>query len=232
MKNVFTIISLGIMSLFLTGCGIPHGDSIEDCRTMSQCYYHDKSVRSEGSDMSNDLIPLLLNEEDDIVFYYGRNPGGEHVDFIYISSDHMSEENINVIADVLLEIKDVVSNHYDFDDIETLITFKNTELNIYFDDNDKINFISVTVDKSTYTNVDDYTEEDIINELEENAEKVKLLLDYSDSTYIRWFGIGKINVITEDGETKVTVSADVDSQAVRTKIEELLEDYEFIFPDY
>jgi len=230
MKKVFNAISLLLLSVLLSSCGIPHGESIEDCRTMSQCYYHDKSVRTEGSDMSNDLIPLLLNEDDDIVFYYGRNPGGEHIDFIYISSLVMSRESIDEILDRLVQIDDIVSMYYEFDEIETLIRFDNIELNIYFDDNDNVRYIS-TRDESTYTNVDDYTEEEIIQALEENADKIILLLDYTDSSYIRWFGIGKINIVTENGTREVRISNDIDSQSIRDKIEEILEGYEFIYPE-
>ena len=64
-----------------------------------------------------------------------------------------------------------------------------------------------------------------------NADKIILLLDYSESSYIRWFGIGEINIVTENCSREVRISNGIDSQSIRDKIDEILEGYEFSYPE-
>ncbi len=229
MLSTAKIILVVLFSLTLTSCGIPHGESIEDCRTMSQCYYHDKSVRTEGSEMSNELKTLILYEEDDIVFYYSRNPVEEYVVYKYNSSDTLTHESIDEISNVLIDIVDVVNSHYVFDEIRVHIMYGNTDLEIVFDDNNNIRRIFSRVDISTYKSVDGFSEEEIIANLEENSNTVKLLIDYFDPAYITWFGIGDLTVVTEDDSITIRMKGGFETPAIRLKIEELLDGYNIIF---
>lgn len=229
MKKGIIVFFIFIFSMMLSGCGIPHGESIEDCRTMSQCYYNDKSVRTEGSEMSNELKTLLLNEEDDLIFFYSRNPGGEYVYLVYHSVNTLSHESIDEISNILINVIDVVNNHYIFDEIEVHIEYGNTDLIIHFDENKNTSFISSRIDMKTYGNADDFSEEDIISNLESNADTVKLLIDYFSPAYITWFGIGKITIITEIDSISIWLKDDIDTSVIRLKIEELLDGYNINF---
>ena len=54
-----------ILLLILTGCGrTPQGKSIEDCMETENCSYLDNNVKTEGSELSNALLELLIDQSD------------------------------------------------------------------------------------------------------------------------------------------------------------------------
>ncbi len=236
MRKIFSVNIIIFFIILLTGCkGIPHGDSIEDCMETENCYYHDNNVKTEGSDLSIALIELLIDQSDDLIFFYSINPGGDSIGFEYYADRDVTYDNIIELIDAMAEVIDTVNGFYSIDDISTDIFLnENLEIHLYFDEAGEIDFLYSNLDYETSR---EDTEEDILLYLDSHIEELKELIDLELFDTISWYGTLVSNCVYIDFDNdsmKVLRFGNAHTDSIDDKISELLQDYNFTFfdPDY
>ncbi|XMB85376.1 hypothetical protein RJG79_08075 [Mycoplasmatota bacterium WC44] len=234
------ILYLLITLLVLTGCsfpgaGIPHGKSIEDCMEIGHCYYINKNVKNEESELSDKLKMLLINEkEDDIYFGYSINPGGDNISIRYISGGVISHNSLDELVDVFINAQNIVDELYDVDEVNfTGLYDDSLGVNITLDEEGRVKHVHFDFDYKSNNEIYADKEADIIEYLEVHFEKVKICLDYdlTNSIFLYGHSLSYIRFYKEVNFVRVTRESNAKSDSIDERILELYSDYNIVFYD-
>jgi hypothetical protein len=229
-KLTIYLTMLLILSVF-SGCGIPNGESIEDCMSIGNCYYLDKDVKVESSELSSSLRNLLIDESDEMYFSYMINPGGDAMSLVYHNNGEMTNSSLDQLILLTAQMVEVVNQYYEIDAIETSIIFEE-HIEIIVSHDQELN-VSYLVAEINFDNSNLDSESQIISYLEENQQPVKFLLDYEEFDRIWWYEGGITSIyIEKDGSNIIIYRMGIAySDAIDTKISDLLDEYEFSFAE-
>lgn len=217
------------ISLILFGCGIPEGKSIEDCMNIGSCYYSDRDVKIEDSELALSLRNLLIDEADDIYFSYMINPGGDSINLIYQKNAEVTNSSLDQLIALTAQMIEVVNQHYEIDVIETIIKFESDiSISVSHDQEMKIIYLVANLNSS---NSDLDEENQVIIYLDQRVDTISLLLEYGGFDRIWWYGSGSDSVYIDISDINLTIwTLGVgNNTAVRNEIQVLLEGYNFDF---
>lgn len=232
MKRTITFVVIMILIPVLVSCALtPTGNSIDDCMEMDQCSYLNNDVRLEESDMANDLRELLLNNQDDMIFSYTIDRGGDMLDVTYHTHEDFTADKLDDLMPLLDQIKTVVDTHYDIDYINCILIFEGCiNITSRYSLDSANDYIEVEFDyESSKEDPEDY----ILNKLDEYADDVIIFINSNYINKIQWYGGYSNGISLELRENYIYVATrgNANTTNIDARVTNLLDRYTLEFSD-
>lgn len=193
MKKIKGLLIGLLVLILLTACGVDEGNSIEDCMDNGNCRYPNKDVRTEGSVLSKRLSEIIINDEDDMIFYYGINPGGDHFSLVYTSIEEINHTSFDQVISLFKEANIIIQELYNFDHVEFSAFFdEHMEMDIKFDVYNEVTYVHFDFDYVSSREFEEMEASEfndfVVDYINEYHEQLKICLDYQLTDSIFFLG--------------------------------------------
>ena len=231
MKRILPMI---LVLLLLSSCVgvVPDGVSIEDCIEKGLCNYNNNDVTTEGSELSMELMALMLFEDDQFTFNFGINPGGAAMSYTYASNEPFTHALLDDFITLMKDATVLTDNRYEIIEYTYNIQFEDGFIaNPHLDENYELEYLSFSFDGRLTKSIETDTEAEILSHLEDTMDEVKSCIDYAFTDHIYWYGnaLLGIHLVVTDVNVILHISDDIYSDAIEQYILAELSDYNIRF---